>query len=122
VGRTWGLYQPFPPVAEGRHLGVQSAGNVVWLAGLLPLGVAGAVVLARRRRLVELMLLLAPVASATIVTIIGFGMLRFRHPMELAGVLLTAVALHTAVEWWRSRSSTPREQPDAEARPATGVR
>jgi len=93
MARTWGVRDVLSPVAEGRHLGTQSVGNVVWLAALLPGGVAGAVVLARRRRTVELLLLLAPIVAANAVTVIGFGMLRFRHPMELATVVLTAVAL-----------------------------
>lgn len=93
MARTWGVRDVLSPVAEGRHLGTQSVGNVVWLAALLPGGVTGAVVLARRRRTVELLLLLAPIVAATAVTVLGFGMLRFRHPMELATVVLTAVAL-----------------------------
>lgn len=92
VARTWGVFQAFPPEAEGRHVGTQTAGNVVWLAVLLPGGVAGAVVLARRRRFLPLGMLLAPVAAATVVSVLGFGMLRFRHPMELVAVVLTAVA------------------------------
>jgi 4-amino-4-deoxy-L-arabinose transferase-like glycosyltransferase len=90
--RTWGGRDVLSPVAEGRHLGTQTVGNVVWLAVLLPGGVAGAIALARRRRPVELLLLLAPIAAATAVTVLGFGMLRFRHPMELGAVVLTAVA------------------------------
>jgi 4-amino-4-deoxy-L-arabinose transferase-like glycosyltransferase len=97
VARTWGFYQPLPPVAEGRHEGVQTAGTLAWLGLLLPLGAAGAVVLARRRQSVQLLVLLAPVAAATIVSIIGFGMLRFRHTMELTAILLAAVAVDAAL-------------------------
>jgi hypothetical protein len=104
VARTWGFYQAFPPVAEGRDRGVQTAGNVVWLAVLLPLGIAGAVVLALRRRRMTLLLLLAPVAAATIVSIVGFGMLRFRHPLELAAVVLTAVGVAAVLD--RARNGT----------------
>lgn len=91
--RTWGVRDVFPPVAEGRHTGTQSIGNVVWLAFLLPGAVAGVAVLARRRHLAALGLLLAPVAAATAVSVLGFGMLRFRHPMELAATVLTAIAV-----------------------------
>lgn len=125
VARTWGLLGAFPPVAEGRHPGTQAVGNVVWLVVLLPGAVAGAVVLGRRRRLVELGLLLAPVGSATAVSILGFGMLRFRHPMELSAVVLTAVAAATL---WprvpavlRSRhASVPDRSGDGDPRAAPG--
>ncbi len=98
LARTWGFREVVDPTAEGRHLGTQTAGNVVWLAVLLPGGVLGAAVLVRGRRLIELGLLLAPVAAASAVTVLGFGMLRFRHPMELSAVVLTAIALADALE------------------------
>ena len=93
VLRTWGLWDVFPPPPEGRHAGTQHAGNVFWLALLVPGGIAGGVVLARRRRHLELWLLLSPVVAATVVSVVGFGMIRFRHPMELSAVVLTAVAV-----------------------------
>jgi 4-amino-4-deoxy-L-arabinose transferase-like glycosyltransferase len=125
VARTWGFLGAFPPVAEGRHAGTQAVGNVVWLVLLLPGAVAGAVVLGRRRRLVELGVLLAPVGAATAVSILGFGMLRFRHPMELSAVVLAAVALATL---WprvpavlRSRhASVPDRSGDGDPRAAPG--
>lgn len=125
MARTWGFYDAFPPVAEGRHVGTQAVGNVVWLVVLLPGAVAGAIVLGRRRRLVELGLLLAPVAAATAVSILGFGMLRFRHPMELSAVVLTAIAVATL---WprvpavlRSRhASVPDRAGDGDPRAASG--
>lgn len=109
VLRTWGLWEPLTPVAEGRHEGTQTAGNLVWLAVLLPGGIAGTVVLARRRQLLELWLVLSPVAATTVVTVAGFGMLRFRHPMELSAVVLTAVAVDAVLR---------RRRPRAEQEPA----
>jgi 4-amino-4-deoxy-L-arabinose transferase-like glycosyltransferase len=119
--RTWGLRDGFPPVAEGRHLGTQSVGNVVWLALLFPGGVAGAVVLGRRRQLPELVMALAPVAAGTIVTIVGFGMLRFRHPIELSAVVLTAVAVVAAVDARKRRGpGRPRTGAPPDRRPPAG--
>jgi hypothetical protein len=107
--RTWGFWEPLSPVAEGRHVGTQTAGNLLWLGVLLPGGMAGAVVLARRRQLVDLWVVTAPVAAATIVTVVGFGMLRFRHPMELSAVVLAGVAVDAVVR---------RRRPVAAAEPA----
>lgn len=104
VLRTWGLYQPFPPVAEGRDEGVQTVGTAVWLAGLLPLGAVGAVLVGRQRRWTELAVLLAPICAATLVSIVGFGMLRFRHSMELMAIAFAAFALDAGVRRLRHRS------------------
>ncbi len=90
LGRTLGVYRAFPPVAEGRDEGVQAIGSVVWLVALVPLAVVGAVLLARRRPL-HLALVGAPMVSSLVVTVVGFGMLRFRHPMELMAVVLAGV-------------------------------
>ncbi len=114
LARTWGVREVLAPSAEGRHLGTQTAGNVAWLGVLLPGGVLGAVVLARRRRPVALWLLLAPVASATSVTVLGFGMVRFRHPIELSAVVLTAVAVAALRDRRRGAGGT-----DADCAPLT---
>jgi len=94
--RTYGVWDPLGTDAEGRHDGTQRAGNLAWLAILLPAGVAGAVVLARRGERLLLVVLLAPVASATFVTVVGFGMIRFRHPIELSALVLAGVAADAA--------------------------
>jgi Dolichyl-phosphate-mannose-protein mannosyltransferase len=101
LGRTLGFYRAFPPVAEGRDEGVQAIGSVVWLVALVPLAVVGAVLLALRRPL-HLALVGAPIVSSLVVTVVGFGMLRFRHPMELMAVVLAGVALGTALDRWRA--------------------
>lgn len=93
VLRTWGIWEPTRSAAEGRHRGVQQAGNVAWLAVLLPAGAAGAVVLARRGRWEDLWIVGAPVLVATTVSALGFGMLRFRHGMELSAAILLGVAV-----------------------------
>jgi 4-amino-4-deoxy-L-arabinose transferase-like glycosyltransferase len=101
LGRTLGFYRTFPLVAEGRDEGVQAIGSVVWLVALVPLAVVGAVMLARRRPL-HLALVGAPIVSSLIVTVVGYGALRFRHPMELMAVVLAGVALGTALDRWRA--------------------
>lgn len=93
VLRTWGLRADPGPAPEGRDAGVQRVGSIVWVAALLPLGTAGAVLVARRRSRIELALLLAPVGAATFISVAGFGMLRFRHTMELVALVLTAVTV-----------------------------
>ena len=104
VARTWGVFEAFPAEAEGRHPGTQTLGSILWLAFFLPGALVGAVMLARRRRLLVLGLLLAPVVAATVVSILGFGMLRFRHPMELSAVVLTAVAVVRPHDVWTATS------------------
>src|SRR5262249_38829839 len=97
LGRPVGFYGAFPPVVEGRDEDVQAIGSVVWLAALVPLAIVGAVLLARRRPL-HLALVGAPIVSSLVVTVVGFGMLRFRHPMELMAVVLAGVALRAALD------------------------
>jgi hypothetical protein len=101
LGRSLGLYQTFQPGTEGRDEGVQAIGSVVWLVALVPLAVVGAVLLARRRPL-HLVLVGAPIVSSLVVTVVGYGVLRFRHPMELMAVVLAGVALGTALDRWRA--------------------
>jgi 4-amino-4-deoxy-L-arabinose transferase-like glycosyltransferase len=101
LARTAGVWEPLEATAEGRHEGTQAVGNVVWLVVLAPGAVLGAAVLARRRRRAELLVLLAPVAATLVVTVVGFGMLRFRHSAELAAVVLTAVGATAVAHRWR---------------------
>jgi hypothetical protein len=101
LGRTLGIYRASTFGLEGRDEGVQAIGSVVWLAALAPLAVVGAVLLARRRSL-HLALVGAPIVASLVVTVVGFGALRFRHPMELMAVVLAGVALGTALDRWRA--------------------
>jgi hypothetical protein len=97
VLRTWDFYDPWEAVAfnEGRDRTVSRIGLVVyWL--LFPLAVAGAVLLARRRA--PLRILLAPVLMVTIISATGWGITRFRHAAEISIVILAAVALSAAYD------------------------
>jgi hypothetical protein len=90
VLRSWDLYQPWRTAGdnEGRNPTMARIGIVVyWL--LLPLAIYGAVILRRRHE--PLRLLLAPVLLVTIVSALGWGLTRFRHPAEITIVVLAAV-------------------------------
>jgi 4-amino-4-deoxy-L-arabinose transferase-like glycosyltransferase len=92
LGRTFELLQPVRQAqqAEGRAEGLELAGAVAWFV-LLPLGAYGVVLL--RRRGVPLMPVLAPFVPALAATVLGYGVPRFRHPADVALVVLVGVAL-----------------------------
>ena len=88
LGRTFDLYQPIRQAqnAEGRAAGIEVAGAVFfWL--LVPRGALGVAVL-RRRGLVLLTLFALAVAA----TLVGYGVPRFRHPGDVALIVLAGVA------------------------------
>lgn len=72
-----------------RDLGVYRAGVLAYYL-LLPVGIAGAVLLRRRGQ--PLAILLAPVAVAAVVSLLGYGTPRFRVPAEITLVVLASVA------------------------------
>ncbi len=89
--RTFDLYQPGREArrAEGRSARVDLAGAIAfWL--LAPVAVWGALLLRRRRQ--PLVLLLGPFGLAVATTVVGYGIPRFRHPADLALLVLAAVA------------------------------
>jgi hypothetical protein len=96
IGRTWGLYRPY----------IKPEGRVNWVSGigvtlfylLVPLGAYGLVVL--RRRGVPIWNMLVPFIAVSIVALIGYGAVRFRHSAEIALVVLAGVALDQL--WSRS--------------------
>jgi 4-amino-4-deoxy-L-arabinose transferase-like glycosyltransferase len=92
LARTFELLQPVRQAehAEGRAAGIEVAGAVVFLV-LVPLGAYGGLLL--RRRGVALAPLLAPFGLAVFATVVGYGVPRFRHPADVALVVLAAVAL-----------------------------
>jgi hypothetical protein len=104
--------------AEGRQEGMTIAGFVCFYL-LLPLGIAGAVVLRRRRG--PLFILASPVALAVAITLVGYGEPRFRHGAELSLVVLAAVALDA---WLRQRAPAaggPAGAGSATATPSSGA-
>ncbi len=97
LGRTWGLYRPY----------IKPEGRVNWVSGigvtlfylLVPLGAYGLVLL--RRRGVPIWNMLVPFIAVSIVALIGYGAVRFRHSAEIALVVLAGVALDQL--WSRTR-------------------
>jgi 4-amino-4-deoxy-L-arabinose transferase-like glycosyltransferase len=93
VARTWSLYDPGFMVtyndSEGREPPVGWAGFVTfWL--LVPLAVAGTLLLRERGRAVWP--LLSTVVVVTLTSALFYGLVRFRVPAEVAIVVLAAVA------------------------------
>jgi hypothetical protein len=113
VLRSFGLLQPLRHArnAEGRAETMEVLGAFAFYPVAL-LGVAGAVVLRRRRA--PLYLLLAPVAVTAIVTALGYGVPRFRHPADLALVVLAATAIDALLR--RREGSAERPGPGDQAR------
>ena len=106
VGRLWDVYQPFQmargDVNEGRPVPASFAGLWVYYA-LVPLGVAGSI--AFRRRGIRQWFLLVPAGVITVVSILVYGLVRFRAPFEVCLVVLAAPALVLAAQslWGRVR-------------------
>jgi hypothetical protein len=75
---------------EGRPEAVSIVGLVFFYA-LLPLAVAGAVLLHRRR--VTLLPLLGQFAAVTLTALAFYGIVRFRVPAEVSILVLAAIAL-----------------------------
>jgi 4-amino-4-deoxy-L-arabinose transferase-like glycosyltransferase len=96
----WRLEQMvFWNTGEGREPWASWIGIVqYWL--LVPVAVAGGVIL-RRRREVRLLPLVAMPVLVFIVTTLFYGLTRFRLPAEIAFVVLAAAALDQAWSCWR---------------------
>jgi 4-amino-4-deoxy-L-arabinose transferase-like glycosyltransferase len=94
VGRLWDLYQPIQEARvesnEGRPFPASLAGLSVFYL-LLPLGVAGVIVLRRRR--IRQWFLLVPAGVLTLVSALAYGLIRFRDPFEVCLVVLCAPPL-----------------------------
>jgi 4-amino-4-deoxy-L-arabinose transferase-like glycosyltransferase len=109
VLRTFDFYQPWrmTPFAEGRLLKADKAGVIAyWL--LLPFALGGAWLLRKRR--LELLVLLAPVAMVVLQSAFGYGFPRFRHPADLVLVVLGAVAVVGLLDRFRGRQAPARPQ------------
>jgi hypothetical protein len=94
IGRVWDLYQPIQnaevAVNEGRPVPASLAGLAVYYASVL-LGIAGMVILRRRR--IRQWFLLVPAGVVTLVSALVYGLVRFRAPFEVSLVVLAAVPL-----------------------------
>jgi hypothetical protein len=98
LARTWSAWAPFQ-TPEGRSGWVTKIGVLAYFA-LLPLAVYGFLVL--RRRGVPTWIVVAPVVTVTLTTLLGYGSIRFRHSAELTLVVLAGVAMDAL---WRRRAA-----------------
>jgi 4-amino-4-deoxy-L-arabinose transferase-like glycosyltransferase len=121
VGRLWDLYQPIQmahgDVNEGRPVPASLAGLWVYYA-TLALGVAGVVILRRRR--IPQWFLLVPAGVLTLISALVFGMVRFRAPFEVCLVVLAAAPLVLAARALGGRLTGVDRRGDLVGEPARG--
>jgi 4-amino-4-deoxy-L-arabinose transferase-like glycosyltransferase len=104
-GRMWDLYRPRENVSfgliEGRDRNVTRIGQrVLWV--MMPIGVAGLVVLRRRRR--PLVPFVAPLVAVILTALLAYGAVRFRIPADIVLVVLVAIVIDAAIDLPRARS------------------
>jgi 4-amino-4-deoxy-L-arabinose transferase-like glycosyltransferase len=93
VLRVWGLYDPLDQTnLDGRDRDLQEVGLYAFWPLLIG-GIAGAVVLWRRRDRLALSVLMAPPVVATLTAIATYGLLRLRHVAEVSLLVLAGLAL-----------------------------
>lgn len=106
VLRTWDLWQPGRQVdlAEGRARWAEKLGVAAYFL-LLPFAIAGFALMRRRRAAAgaAFWILLSPALLATLSSIIGYGLPRFRHAFEIALVVAAAVAIVAVLDRVRER-------------------
>jgi 4-amino-4-deoxy-L-arabinose transferase-like glycosyltransferase len=112
--RTFDLYQPRRMVrfAEGRLVRADQIGVVAYYL-LAALAIAGGWLVRGARR--DLLVLLAPLALVFALSLIGYGIPRFRAPAEVTIVVLAAVAIERLAE--RRQGLSARRRPSV-ARPS----
>jgi hypothetical protein len=120
-GRTWGVFRPFQQAEldaafSGSEAGVYVAGTFAYWA-LVPLAVAGAIAL-RRRRLLLYAFASFPVVVA-VATALTLGQSRIRTAAEVPLVVLAAVGADALVRRRRERSAVARPV-EGDRRPGDG--
>lgn len=108
--RPWGMYAPRQEV----RLQAGASGGTTWMGWASVVGcwsagalaVAGAIALQRRRA--RWQVLLAPIALTVVVSLTGYGILRFRAAADVPLVILAAIAVDVAIAGLRRRD---RSQP-----------
>jgi 4-amino-4-deoxy-L-arabinose transferase-like glycosyltransferase len=100
-GRLWSVYRPFESgnlnVNEGRPRALALWGLWMYWA-LLPLAIAGVLLLRRRGASRMLWPVLAPVAVIAVTAAVFYGVVRFREPAEVSLVVLAAVSVASVCE------------------------
>jgi 4-amino-4-deoxy-L-arabinose transferase-like glycosyltransferase len=99
IAREWDLYEPVQmaqvEAGEGRPV-VASLAGLGFYYFLLPFGVAGIVILRRRR--IDQWFLVVPAAIVTLVSGLFYALVRFRAPFEVCLVILAAPAIVLLIE------------------------
>lgn len=91
--RLWGFYEPGDQVhVTGRDDTVQVVGIVLYYAVLLA-GLAGGVLLLRRRQLLPLAVLVVPILLASVTAVLTYGLVRLRHIAEVSLLVLAGIAV-----------------------------
>src|ERR671910_3544002 len=102
VGRMWGVFRPLQTAdLDGRGVNADRVGLVASYV-LIPLAIAGLILLRRRREPIVPMVALA--AMVTITAALFYGAIRFRVPADVAIVVCAAVALDAV---WRKLRPAP---------------
>ena len=100
IAREWDLYKPVQmahvEAGEGRPVAASLAGLGFYYA-LLPFGIAGTVILRRRR--IHQWFLLVPAGVVTLVGALVIALERYRAPFEVCLVVLAAPALVLLAQW-----------------------
>ncbi len=114
LGRVWGVYKPSATIDYQRRVdGIPTdlgwAGYASYLL-LLPFGVAGVLVLRRRR--VPVFPLLGPFAVVTLSAAAFYGLLRLRFVADIALVVLAAVAVDAALSAVSASRATAEDHQD----------
>lgn len=111
VLRVWGLWNPGQQTRfEGRQTRSTDWQRVAWLVstGTLFMGIAGLVVLARRRR--PIAMLVAPMVMATLVALISYGNPRYDAAAAPAVAIAAAAALLAIWEWLHDQPVADRNR------------
>jgi 4-amino-4-deoxy-L-arabinose transferase-like glycosyltransferase len=112
IGRTWELYRPLQNVrhaaTEGRPVGAGWAGLAMYYL-LVPLTVAGGVVMHRRKATWWPLWILFGMVTFVVAT--AHGYVRYRGPAEISMLVLAAVAIVAGWDRWRSRRTPSAPSP-----------
>lgn len=94
VLRTWDFWRPVDQARyetfESRNRYAEGAGVAIYWV-LLPLAIAGALILRRRRQ--PVWILVAPAVLVTLASVVGYGVTRFRLAAEIPIVVLASLTL-----------------------------
>jgi 4-amino-4-deoxy-L-arabinose transferase-like glycosyltransferase len=114
LGRTFGFYAPTKVISDDLLFEEAKVNRLAYLVLAqywlyLGLGIAGGVLLSRRR--VALLPLVAPVITVAVMTVLAFGSLRFRMGLDVVLPVLAAVAVDAFLGRRAQRSSSDASTP-----------